>query len=168
MRLILRGAGGNRTPVHQPVHEPATTIPVVGTDAAPPAGRLPARGGSRSDFPEGQRSFPPSAVFPAVIPRFWCRAAVEWPRATFLLTMTLRSPEDQAARANCSSAILVVAPFSESEQLGSQTRTASLTSKPVSPVIDMSCQCNAEGCPIVPTLATRHGRQMKSRATSRL
>ena len=57
-----------------------------------------------------------------------------WPRATFLLTMSLRSPEDQAARANCSSAILVGAPFSESEQLGSHARPASLTSKPVSPV----------------------------------
>ena len=59
---------------------------------------------------------------------------MEWPRATFLLTMSLRSPEDQAARANCSSAILVGAPFSESEQLGSHSRPASLTSKPVSPV----------------------------------
>jgi hypothetical protein len=63
---------------------------------------------------------------------------MDWPRATFLLTMTLRSLDvNQAARANCSSAILVVAPFSESEQLGSQTRTALLTSKPVSPVINM-------------------------------
>ena len=36
MRQNLRGAGGNRTPVHQPVYEPATTIP----DAAPDAGAL--------------------------------------------------------------------------------------------------------------------------------
>ncbi len=28
-------------------------------------------------------------VFPMVIPHFCCRAVVEWPRATFLLTMTL-------------------------------------------------------------------------------
>jgi hypothetical protein len=57
---------------------------------------------------------------------------MDWPRATFLLTMTLRSLDvNQAARANCSSAILVVPPFSESEELGSQTRTALLTSKPV-------------------------------------
>jgi hypothetical protein len=63
---------------------------------------------------------------------------MDWPRATFLLTMTLRSLDvNQAARANCSSAILLVPPFSESEELGSQTRTALLTSKPVSPVIDM-------------------------------
>ena len=142
MAHFLRGgAGGNRTPVHQPVDEPATTIPVPGADAAPPAGRLTTRcGGPRSVFPEGQRSFLPSAVFPAVIPRFCCRAAVEWPRATFLLTMSLRSPEDQAARANCSSAILVGAPFYESEQLGSHARPASLTSKPVSPVVRASSQ----------------------------
>ena len=131
------GAGGNRTPVHQPVDELATTIPDVATDAVTPTGRLSARGGPRSVFPECQRSFSPSAVFPAVIPHFCCRAVMDWPRATFLLTMTLRSLDvNQAARANClGSAILVVAPFYESEQLGSQTRTALLTSKPVSPVI---------------------------------
>jgi hypothetical protein len=77
---------------------------------------------------------------------------MDWPRATFLLTMTLHSPENQAARANCSSAILLGAPFSESEQLGSQTRTALLTSKPVSPVINMW----------VPSLAT-HRRQRPPR-----
>ena len=132
------GAGGNRTPVHQPVNELATTIPDVATDAVTPTGRLSARGGPRSVFPECQRSFSPSAVFPAVIPHFCCRAVMDWPRATFLLTMTLRSLDvNQAARANCSSAILVVAPINESEQLGSQTRTALLTSKPVSPVIDI-------------------------------
>ena len=129
-----RGAGGNRTPVHQPVNEPATTIPGIATDAVTPTGRLSARGGPRTVFPASQRTLSPSAVFPAVIPHFCCRAVMEWPRATFLLTMTLHSPENQAARANCSSAILVVPPFSESEELGSQTRTALLTSKPVSPV----------------------------------
>ncbi len=131
-------AGGNRTPVHQPVNELATTIPDVDTDAVSPTGRLSARGGPRAVFPTSQRSFSPSAVFPAVIPHFCCRAVMDWPRATFLLTMTLRSLDvNQAARANCSSAILLVAPFSESEQLGSQTRTALLTSKPVSPMFDM-------------------------------
>jgi hypothetical protein len=74
---------------------------------------------------------------------------MDWPRATFLLTMTLRSLDvNQAARANCSSAILLFAPFSESEQLGSQTRTALLTSKPVSPVIDMSRRA---GSSLIPT-----------------
>ena len=49
---------------------------------------------------------------------------------------------NQAARVNCSSAILWVAPFNESEQLGSQTRPTVLMSKPVSPVNDMSAaQC---------------------------
>ena len=111
--------------------------PGIEADAASPAGRLSARGGPRPVFPGGQRSFPPSAVFPAVIPHFWCRAVMEWPRAAFPLTMSLMSPENQAARVNCCfSAILFGAPFSESEQLGSQTRTASPTSKPVSPVVD--------------------------------
>ncbi len=86
------GAGGNRTPVHQPVNELATTIPGVATDAVTPTGRLSARGGPRSVFPVSQRSFSPSAVFPAVIPHFCCRAVMDWPRATFLLTMTLHSP----------------------------------------------------------------------------
>ena len=131
------GAGGNRTPVHQPVDELATTIPGIATDAVTPTGRLSARGGPRSVFPESQQSFPLAVVFPTVIPHFCCRAVMEWPRATFLLTMTLRSPENQAARANCSSAILVVPPFYESEELGSQTRTALLTSKPVSPMFNM-------------------------------
>jgi hypothetical protein len=63
---------------------------------------------------------------------------MDWPRAALLLTMTLRSPENQAARAkSLFLAIVFFAPFSESEQLESQTRTALLTSKPVSPVIDM-------------------------------
>src|SRR5215213_4508433 len=62
---------------------------------------------------------------------------MDWPRATFLLTMSLHAPEDQAARVNCSLAILFFAPFSESEQLGSHDRTTTLTSKPVSPVIDV-------------------------------
>jgi len=140
------GAGGNRTPVHQPVDEPATTIPGIATDAVTPTGRLSARGGPRAVFPTCQRSFSPSAVFPAVIPHFCCRAVMEWPRATFLLTMTLHSSDrNQAARANCSSAILVVPPFSESEELGSQTRTALLTSKPVSPVFDMCSARKSEG-----------------------
>jgi len=41
---------------------------------------------------------------------------------------------NQAARVNCLSAILVVAPFYESEQLGSRSRPSLLTSKPVSPL----------------------------------
>ena len=129
------GAGGNRTPVHQSVDGLATTIPDIRpTQVGRRVGCSP-EGGPRIVFPNGQRSFSPSAVFPAVIPHFCCRAVMDWPRATFLLTMTLHSPENQAARANCSSAILVGAPFSESEQLGSQTRPTVLMSKPVSPEI---------------------------------
>jgi hypothetical protein len=89
-----RGAGGNRTPVHQPVIESATTIPGIATDAVTPTGRLSARGGPRSVFPVSQRSFSPSAVFPAVIPHFCCRAVMDWPRAAFLLTMVHSQPDE--------------------------------------------------------------------------
>jgi hypothetical protein len=91
-------------------------------------------GGPRPVFPWRQPSFRPSVVFPTVISRFCCRAAGDRPRVALLLTMSLRSPEIQAARANCSLAILFGAPFYESEQLGSHARPALLTSKPVSPV----------------------------------
>ena len=62
------GAGGNRTPVHQPVDEPATTVPGFGAVAAPPAGRLVAwRSPNAWSFPGVSRlsgrqwSFPPSS-----------------------------------------------------------------------------------------------------------
>ena len=132
------GAGGNRTPVHQSVNGPATTIPDLEPDASSLAGQLPVTsGGPRIVFPNCQRSFSPSVVFPTVIPHFCCRAVMDWPRAASLLTMSVVSPEDQAARVNCSLAILWVAPFNESEQLGSQTRPSDLTSKPVSPLNGM-------------------------------
>ena len=130
----MSGAGGNRTPVHQAVTARATTIPECGAHAAPPPGRLTSEGGPRIVFPIGQRSFPPPACFQAVILRFCCRAAVDRPRAALRLTMSVYSPEDQAARANCWLAVVVGAPFSESEQLGSHARPAKLMSKPVSPV----------------------------------
>ena len=121
----------------------ATTIPDLEPDASSLAGQLPVTsGGPRIVFPNCQRSFSPSVVFPTVIPHFCCRAVMDWPRAALLLTMSLVSPEDQAARANCSLAILWFAPFNESEQLGSQTRPSDLTSKPVSPVNGMYLQVN--------------------------
>ena len=59
------------------------------------AGRLTVTldGGPRLVFPSGHRSFPTPAVFPAAIPRFCCRAAVDRPRAPFLVTMSLHSPD---------------------------------------------------------------------------
>jgi len=59
--------------------------------AALPAGRLLMHQvrKSRNDFPFGHRSFSTSAFFLAVIPRFCCRAAVNWPRATLRLTVAL-------------------------------------------------------------------------------
>ena len=113
----------------------ATTVPDSLANAARPAGRLTsASGGPRSVFAECQQTFLQSAVFLAVIPRFCCRAAVDRPRAPFLVTMSLHYLTNQAARANCSLAILFFAPFSESEQLGSHARPEKLMSKPVSPM----------------------------------
>jgi len=45
-----------------------------------------------------------------------------------------QSPENQAATANCVLAVVLFAPFFESEQLGSHARPPKLTSKPVSPI----------------------------------
>ena len=121
-----RGAGGNRTPVHQALSARATTIP----DFVPAQGHRrvgrpsPEGGGPRIVFPIRHRSSPTPTVFPVAIPRFCCRAAVDRPRAPLLVTMSLHSPEDQAARANCSLAILCGAPFSESEQLGSHSQAS--------------------------------------------
>ena len=146
MRKNSRGAGGNRTPVHQAMNDPATTIPAVSlTQQHRRVGwPSPEGGGPRIVFPNRQQSFRLSVVFSTVILRFCCRAAMDWPRAAFLLTMSLHSPGNQAARANCSLAILLFAPFSESEQLGSHDRTTTLTSKPVSPLIDI-CPSDCSG-----------------------
>ena len=57
------GAGGNRTPVHQPVDEPATTVPDFEAIAASPAGRLVTPRTRPSPTPGLSLG---SAVFPAV------------------------------------------------------------------------------------------------------
>ena len=113
----------------------ATTIPEFRAVVALPPGRLTS-GGHRRVFPRCQRSFPPSAVFPAAILRFCCRAAVDRPRAALRLTMFRCSPRVRRRErtARLIRQLLLVAPFSESEQLGSHARPSALTSKPVSPV----------------------------------
>ena len=71
-------------------------------------------GGARAHrrvFPRCQRSFPPSAVFAAVIPCFCCRAAVDRPRVPSRVAMTLDHLMDQAARAKSPLALLFGAPF---------------------------------------------------------
>jgi hypothetical protein len=139
--VLCGGAGGNRTPVQQSVNGCDTTIPALSLTLAHwrVRWRSDCSDNQRLVFPKCQRSFSPSAFFLAVIPHFCCRAVMDWPRAALLLTMTLHyeirsQGSDQAARVNCLSAILFVAPFSESEQLGSQTRPTVLMSKPVSPL----------------------------------
>ena len=91
MRQELRGAGGNRTPVHQAMNAPDTTIPAESlTQQHRRVGwPSPGGGGPRIVFPNRQQTFLRPAVFLAVILRFCCRAAMDWPRATFLLTMSL-------------------------------------------------------------------------------
>ena len=49
----------------------------------------PESGGPRIVFPISHQSFLTSAFFLAVISRFCCRAAVDRPRAPFLVTMSL-------------------------------------------------------------------------------
>ena len=67
-----------------------TTIPDFETDAISPTGRIfPIARKPRHVFACGQRTFSRSAFFLAVIPRFCCRAAVDRPRAPFLVTMSL-------------------------------------------------------------------------------
>ena len=111
----------------------ATTIPEIA------ALRLPRRrvGGAltrRRIFLRCQRSFLPSAVFPAVIRCFCCRAAVDRPRVPLPVAMTLDYLMNQAARAKSLLALLLVAPFKESEQLRSHERLPVSTSKPISPL----------------------------------
>ena len=82
--------GGNRTPVHQAMSVRDTTIPDFETDAISPTGRMFSIARKpRHVFACGQRTFSRSAFFLAVIPRFCCRAAVDRPRAPFLVTMSL-------------------------------------------------------------------------------
>ena len=87
---VISGAGGYRTPVHQAMSVRDTTIPDFETDAISPTGRMsPIARKPRHVFACGQRTFSRSAFFLAVIPRFCCRAAVDRPRAPFLVTMSL-------------------------------------------------------------------------------
>ena len=107
----------------------------MGLTAAP--GRVQRRYESvtAGSFPEASGLSRRQPCFPAVILRFCCRAAVDRPRAASRLTVSLTSPDDQAARANsCFSAVICVAPFNESEQLGSHARSTKLMSNPISPV----------------------------------
>ena len=131
------GAGENRTPVHQALHVRATTIPDSLPDAGRPAGRLVTGYPMTRDssfravigLSRRQQSFPLSSPASGARLRWIGPVRHFWSRCLFAhLT-------NQAARANCSLAILWCAPFSESEQLGSPARPVNLTSKPVSPLV---------------------------------
>ena len=87
---------------------------VLWLTAATPPGRLGPKS-RRRIFLRCQWSFPPSAFFQAVTLCFCCRAAVRWPRAPLLVTVSLFGLSYQAARANSPSAVLFLPPFKESE-----------------------------------------------------
>ena len=126
------GAGGNRTPVHQSVNGPATTIPVCEPDAGSSAGRLTFV--NARSIPGCQWSFPPPAFFLAVILRFCCRAAQDRPRAALLLTMTLHSPEIRRRERTARRQFFGLPRFTSLSNSGRIPAQAILTSKPVSPV----------------------------------
>ena len=101
-----------------------TTIPDFETDAVSLAGRLANRYRVALEpsfrpvtgLPRRQWSFPPSSSASVAGLRTTDPVRHFWSRCLFTFL------KDQAARANCSLAILVCAPFSESEQLGSHAR----------------------------------------------
>ncbi len=132
MRRNQCGAGGNRTPVHQAETVRATTVPDLEADATSPAGRL-TTSGPRLVFPSGQWSFHTVSGLsrrhpPLLLPG--CGGSAPCGLAAHDVSL---QPDYQAARANCSLAILGFAPFNESEQLESHARPPKLMSKPVSP-----------------------------------
>src|SRR4051794_28177778 len=128
------GAGGNRTPVHQAQTARATTIPDVGPDGGPRAGPS-TLGRHRRVFPRCQRSFPPPAVLsgchpPLLLPG--CGGAAPCGLAAHDFThVTWRSGSESEFLLFGS---FFVAPFYESEQLGSHARPPKLMSNPISPV----------------------------------
>ena len=130
------GAGGNRTPVHQAVTDPATTIPDFAADASLTGGSA-----DRHEWRSTDRLSELSAVFPAVsglsrrhpsllLPG--CGGSAPCGIAAHDVSRTHLKIRRRERTARWQ--FLLVAPFSESEQLGSHARPAKLTSKPVSPV----------------------------------
>lgn len=113
-----------------PLSRSATTVPDFGALATPSTGRLPL--GCVSSLRDVSVLSRSSAVFPAAILRFCCRAAVNRPRATLRFTMALYrlelGGEGELLVGSC-----WFAPFSESEQLGSRFGSRPV-SKPFSPV----------------------------------
>jgi hypothetical protein len=131
------GAGGNRTPVHQALTVRATTVPDIFPDAGRPAGQLGRRlpGGPRTVFPARHSSFRTSADLCRRHPSLLLPGCDGLAPCVIADHDDSASPEDQAVRAKLLfSTVMFFAPFSESEQLGSHARPATLTSKPVSPV----------------------------------
>jgi hypothetical protein len=160
------GAGGNRTPVHQAETVRATTVPDLEADATSPAGRL-TTSGPRLVFPGSQWSFHTVSGLsrrhpPLLLPG--CGGSTPCGLAAHDVSL---QPDCQAARANCSLAILVFAPFNESEQLGSHARPPKLMSKPVSPVGCAQLSVSGRRSPQSMPLRWRPSALAMSRAASR-
>jgi hypothetical protein len=71
---------------------------------------------------------------PAVLHRFCCRAAMDWPRVPSLVAMCLGYLIRSGSESEVVVGLCLGAPFKESEQLRSHVRIPSFTSKPISPV----------------------------------
>jgi hypothetical protein len=117
---LLRGAGGNRTPVRRAVADRATTIPeIYGSTAAAPPGRWASRGGRR------RVCSPMPAVFPAASGLSRRQSPLLLPGCgdQALRALTGRGCSRCAWRSGDEGVLLigscVCAPFKESEQLRS-------------------------------------------------
>jgi hypothetical protein len=97
----FRGAGGNRTPVHQALTVRATTVPDIFPDAGRPAGQLGRRlpGGPRTVFPAGHSSFRTSADLCRRHPSLLLPGCDGLAPCVIADHDDSASPEDQAVRA---------------------------------------------------------------------
>ena len=89
-------------------------------------------------FPDASGLSHRQRSLPAVHRYFCCRAVAIWPRAALLLTMSLLTRKNQAARAKSLLALLLVALFNESEQLGSHEQASGPNVETLQPL---------QGCP---------------------
>jgi hypothetical protein len=126
----------------------------------------PRGGGRRRVFPRCQRSFPPPAVFPAVNHRFCCRAAVIRPRVPSLVAGALVRLDYQAARAYCSSAVVVVPRFRSLSNSGRTIRLPVSTSKPISPLSSSPTSVPPVTCADARHLSDSHGPSDRWHAAS--
>ena len=133
--IAVSGAGGNRTPVHQPLNARDTTIPTLSLRSNAGGSVTSALGALVAE-----RLFVRSSVFPNVIGLSQCHSPLLLPGCGELAPCDLAAhgcslpPNELGGESELLVGSCFFAPFYESEQLGSHARPATLTSKPVSPV----------------------------------